>query len=132
MGLAARLVGRIPVASAALFAGAVMSAVAAELPKISPGLSYRAARIYLMQAGSRPVAVLDRGPDGCGPSQDVCVAYPEMIVCAGTGLRPCSFKWKSKSGRLFAVDTDGENLRQIVVTALRPLDPDKKSTLDNH
>jgi hypothetical protein len=93
---------------------------ASELPTVSQHLLYHAARIYLIANGNHPIKIHGRTDAACAGGEDVCRTYPETVRCAGADIRPCDFEWKTKSGRLFIVVTQGEQLHDIAVMEVRP------------
>lgn len=54
-----------------------------------------------------------------GVMTDICTVYPEMRLCAGTGLAPCVFEWARGNERL-VVGTVGELPK--IVTSMEILD----------
>lgn len=85
------------------------AAEAADFKKF-PGKSYDAVRGELIDDYWMPAS------PGCdeGSKDDLCIVYPELEVCAGTGTAPCIFWWKSEDGKItLKINTDGDSAREI-------------------
>jgi len=92
-------------------------------PAFTEGQSYSSYRRTLLSAGFTPVPQDHSEPNYfCGTEYldegepDLCVAYPEVEDCGGTGMRPCTFVFRRTSdGRRLDVSTVGELFSQISV-----------------
>jgi hypothetical protein len=92
-------------------------------PSFQPGQRYSTYRQELLKQGFVPVPQAHPEPNYfCGTEfldegePDLCVAYPEVEDCAGTGMRPCTFVFRrSQDGRRLDVSTVGEFFSQISV-----------------
>lgn len=96
-------------------------------PAFSDQELYAAYRASLLNQGFVPVPQHRSGGEMfCGteyldPGEpDLCVAYPEVEECGGTGSRPCLFVFeRSADGRQLAVSTEGELFDRLTVTATK-------------
>lgn len=87
---------------------AATTAQSADYKKFA-GKSYDAVRGELIDDYWMPAS------PGCdATSKDLCIVYPELEICAGTGTAPCIFWWKSEDGKItLKINTDGESQREI-------------------
>lgn len=100
------------------------SLAAAALPAVSG--RYYDARARLLALGYQPLSVNSRGISACleeqktgRPLDGECpaeVTWPEIADCAGTGIGACMIYWKSPSGRVLLIATDGEPQPGVVNT----------------
>lgn len=94
-----------------------------EPPPFQPGQLYSSYRKELQSQGFVPVPQAHPEPNYfCGTEfadegePDLCVAYPEVEDCGGTGMRPYLFVFhRSRDGRRLNVSTEGELFSRIFV-----------------
>ncbi len=85
----------------ALLTSTIVSTSAERLPSFSKKTDYDEARESLIALGWRPVSQsskrcdIDGCFDRCAPGfEQRCRAYPEAVICRGTGLAACEFLWR--------------------------------------
>lgn len=96
----------------ALYAVLLASSAHASIPgppKVTAGVSYKTTRARLIAVGNHPVRVHSGAHGECIGRGDLCSAYPETESCAVDDGAPCRFRWKTVTGRTFAVFTEGES-----------------------
>jgi hypothetical protein len=93
------------------------------LPFVKKGSPYALARAQLIATGSLPAPWPHDARADCD-NDDRCIVYPECINCAGDGSLVCLFRWKTKSGRVFLVETVGETVPQLKVDSVEEPTPD--------
>lgn len=91
------------------------------LPHFANGSPYKIARTALIQMGYRPIPQQHPEPNYyCGADDgesDLCIVYPEVQDCGGTGIRPCWFVFERKSDRKrLVVTTYGEVTSRLKVS----------------
>jgi hypothetical protein len=106
---------RTKLALAAVFGLSFALAYAAEeLPRFPENTNYDEARESLIALGWKPVQSPDRM--GCaGGFEERCKAYPEAVICRGTGCASCEFLWR-RGETLIEVWTEGESDPPVVGT----------------
>ena len=92
------------IVSAAIFL--TTSAVCAETPTFPKNELYVNARTTLLQQGWKPVHAPERG--FVCHSDPRCEGRPETVVCAGTGLANCLFRWQ-RNKTIIEIETIGED-----------------------
>lgn len=81
------------------------------LPRFKKHTPYPEVRAQLIRMGYRPVPVRPKpgAIPACWNAPRVCRKYPEVVGCAGTGVRACGFLFERQTdGRKFIVGTAGE------------------------
>lgn len=112
-------------AAAAFLAGAQMLSPCAALAQSSGlstaqmngvkiGMPYKTARARLFAAGYAGVFA-PRVAGRCSYREEICRAYTEAEDCAPTGLAPCRFEFKKRTGRKLVIITSGEELADLAV-----------------
>ena len=94
-------------------------------PLPSEAQPYSTFRSSLQSAGFNPIAQPRSGSEMfCGTEYldegepDLCVVYPELEDCGGSGVRPCNFLFsRTTDGRTLVVHTGGELNSQITVSS---------------
>jgi hypothetical protein len=92
-------------------------------PHFAKGSPYKNARDALIRMGYAPIPQRHPKPnDYCGtdyqePGEpDLCVVYPAVVDCGGTGIRPCLFAFERKSDhKRLVVTTYGELTSRLMV-----------------
>jgi len=102
-----------------IFFSAAASA-AGELPRFPKNSRYDDARQSLLALGWEPVRQSAKNCDGmgcydrCAPGfEQRCKAYPEAVICRGTGVASCEFLWKRRD-TVIEVRSVGEDDPPIV------------------
>jgi hypothetical protein len=115
---------RTKLTSAAVFGLSIALAYAAKkLPRFPENTSYDEARESLIALGWKPVKQSPTFCEGdrcglvrCSPGfAHRCEAYPEALICRGTGCTTCEFLWR-RGETLIEVITYGESDPPIVGT----------------
>ena len=103
-----------------------------QIPRMTRGISYKVARIYLLKTGAKPTPSVRHDPDRCNGAPGVCERYPEVNGCAGTAFNPCNMLWITRTGVPFTVQISGDALRPLrdgmrplTVDGVRPRFPDE-------
>src|SRR5262249_33154762 len=92
-------------------------------PAFAADTTYKAMRADLIERGFTPVTQKHEEPNEmCGTQDgepDLCVLYPEVVDCAGSGVRPCNFLFERKADRKrLTVTTHGELASKLTVDAV--------------
>ena len=100
--------------------GGPAPAVASTAPAIAEDAPYAEARAKLIAEGFSPLAQPRTGDEifcgADGGEADLCLLYPEVQDCAGSGVRPCLFIFERRAdGRHLEVATYGELTSEVRV-----------------
>jgi len=91
---------------------AATTALAGEADRIRRDTPYADARKALLADGFLPARI---GACRAPGREDICSAFPEAQMCAGTGFAECEFAFRRPDGATVRIVTRGEALKDLVV-----------------
>lgn len=99
-----RILAGIGAAAILVIAAQADTAIPLSMGEVKVDQPYGEAREILIGSGFQPAGICTEETHG----PNCIAAYPELDSCAGTGLAPCRFLWKSEEGWTLVVLTQGE------------------------
>lgn len=114
---------RASVACVVLAGGLAHGRTAASIPGLNLDMPYAEARVKLLSMGYVPYQ--PKGPRSmtgppCAGREEICRAYPETAVCAGTGEAQCAFLFVREL-EFVEVETVNESLATLQVDRVSKL-----------
>jgi len=91
---------------------AATTALAGEADRIRRDTPYADARKALLADGFLPARI---GACSAPGREDICGAFPEAQMCAGTGFAECEFAFRRADSATVRIVTRGEALKDLVV-----------------
>jgi hypothetical protein len=98
---------------------AATTALAGEANRIRRDTPYADARKALLADGFLPARI---GACRAPGREDICTAFPEAQMCAGTGFAECEFAFRRTDGATVRIVTRGEALKDLIVYRVKRSD----------